>query len=59
MIQAAATRSPDEESRRALLEIAARLDAELLHENPAALLVRLERLRLATGAVEREHVLAA
>ena len=42
-----------------LLELAARLDSELVDEDPAPLLVRLERFGLATRAVEREHVLPA
>ena len=37
------------------LEIAARLDAELLDERLARRAKRLERVGLAAGAVEREH----
>ena len=42
-----------------LLQVATRLDSELVDENPAALAVRLQRLRLPPGAIEGEHVLAA
>ena len=40
-----------------LLERRARVDAEPVDERTARALVRLERLRLASGAVEREHQL--
>ena len=42
-----------------LLQLAARLDPELLDEHAARVLVRGERLCLPPGAVEREHELAA
>ena len=42
-----------------LLEGRARLDPELVDEQPPGLAVDLERLGLATGAVEREHELRA
>ena len=42
-----------------LPQLAARLDAELLHEQPARGLVGGERVGLAARAVEREHQLAA
>ena len=42
-----------------LLQRRARLDPELLDEQPAALPVARERLGLAAAAVEREHQLAA
>src|SRR5262249_46361908 len=41
-----------------LLEPRARLDAELIDERAARLVVALERVRLTAGAVEREHQLA-
>ena len=42
-----------------LLQTPARLEAELLCEHPARLLIRLERLRLAARAIEGEHELSA
>jgi hypothetical protein len=42
-----------------LLKLPARLDAELLDEQPASLAVALERLGLTARSVEREHELAA
>jgi hypothetical protein len=42
-----------------LLELLARLDAQLVDERPARILVRLEGLGLAPRAVEREHQLGA
>ena len=41
------------------LEALARLEAELLSERTAALLVCVQRFGLTAGAVEREHVLGA
>ena len=41
------------------LQLRARLDAELLDEARAGVLVDVERLRLPAGAVEREHELTA
>ncbi len=41
------------------LQRRARLDSELLHEHVPCLLVRLERLRLAVGAVEGKYQLGA
>jgi hypothetical protein len=38
-------------------QLLARLEPELVHEHSPRLLVRLERVRLAAGAVEREHQL--
>src|SRR5215213_5216491 len=40
-----------------LLEAAARIDAELVHEHTARVVVGLKGLRLTPGAVEREHQL--
>src|SRR5207244_1760102 len=42
-----------------LLERGTRLDPQLVDEVPPRRLVRLQRLRLPAGAVEREHQLAA
>ena len=42
-----------------LLELATRLDAELVDKQPAPRLVGLQRFGLPAGTVEREHVLAA
>ena len=41
------------------LERRARLDPELVDERPASIEIRLERLRLPSGAIEREHQLPA
>ena len=45
-------------ARWTLLELAARLRPELVDEGPPSLHVRLERVRLPTGAVERDDQLA-
>ena len=40
-----------------LLELAARLDAELFDQERSAVLIRLQRLRLSARSIERQHVL--
>jgi hypothetical protein len=42
-----------------LLQLRSRLDAQLVHERPAGVLVDVQRVGLAARAVEREHELAA
>jgi hypothetical protein len=51
------TRVLTEKSRKELLERPAGLDAELLDENTASVVVELERLGLPTRAIEGEHQL--
>ena len=47
------------DAREQILQRASRLDAELVDERAPRVVVALERLRLAAGAVERKHELAA
>ena len=49
----------DQDRALQLLQGRARLDPELVDEQPARLLVHLQRLRLTAGAVESEHQLPA